>query len=80
MDITRAATQQEVAPPSWIIAQRQQDLRDVIRRAIEQQPEASVDDIVEQLRRRNVPASGIFVAREMQTYRDYSCAADPAQL
>jgi hypothetical protein len=62
MDLLTPRLEQQVSPAPWSVLRSRIDLPSLIRAAIEQQPDASVDEVVAQLARWHVQASGIIVA------------------
>lgn len=65
MDILRPSLIQQVAPAPWLVARNNVNAPELIRRALTQQPEASIDDIIRQLSVWGVQMSGIVVSMWM---------------
>ncbi|MCA9142342.1 MAG: hypothetical protein H6823_26170 [Planctomycetaceae bacterium] len=65
MDILRPSSIQQVAPAPWLFARNNVNAPELIRRALTQQPEASIDDIIRQLSVWGVQMSGIVVSMWM---------------
>ena len=62
MDIMMPRLEQQPSPAPWLVRRSRIDLPRVIRAAMEQNLNASVDQLVTQLAGWNVQASGIIVA------------------
>jgi hypothetical protein len=62
MDIMMPRLEQQPSPAPWLVRLNRADIPCLIRTALEQNPGASVDEVVAQLARWNVQASGIIVA------------------
>ena len=62
MDIMMPRLEQQPSPAPWLVRRQRIDLPRLIRAAMEQHPEASVDDVVTQLASWNLQASGLIVA------------------
>jgi hypothetical protein len=79
MDIVLPPLEQQVAPAPWLVARSNVDVPRLIRRALTQQPDASVDDIVQQLSSWGVQVSGVIVSMWMTRLRDQEVMAIAAQ-
>ena len=62
MDIMMPRLEQQPSPAPWLVRRSRIDLPRLIRAAMEQNLDASVDQVVTQLAGWNVQASGIIVA------------------
>ena len=62
MDIMMPRLQQQASPAPWLVRRNSVDVPRLIRAALEQNPGATVDEVVAQLARWNVRLSGIIVA------------------
>jgi hypothetical protein len=62
MDIMMPHLEQQPSPAPWLVRLNRADIPHLIRTALEQNPGATVDEVVAQLARWNVQASGIIVA------------------
>ena len=62
MDIMMPRLEQQPSPAPWLVRRSRADLPRLIRTAVEQNPGATVDQVVAQLARWNIQASGIIVA------------------
>jgi hypothetical protein len=62
MDIMMPRLEQQPSPAPWLIRRSRVDLPRHIRAAVEQNPDASVDQVVTQLASWNAQTSGIIVA------------------
>ena len=58
----RLCLEEQVAPAPWLVARRQVDLPALIQRSQSQNPAGSADDVVAQLKKWGVQASGIIVS------------------
>ena len=72
MDIMMPRLEQQPSPAPWLIRRSRIDLPRVIRAAMEQNLNASVDQVVTQLAGRNVQASGIIVAMWLAQWKTSS--------
>jgi hypothetical protein len=62
MDIMMPRLEQQPSPAPWLVRRYRIDVPRLIRVALQQNPGATVDQVVAQLARWNVQASGIIVA------------------
>ena len=62
MDIMMPRLEQQPSPAPWLVRRNSIDVPRLIRAALELNPIATVDEVVAQLARWNVQASGIIVA------------------
>ena len=73
MDIMMPRLEQQPSPAPWLVRRnRATDLPHLIRTALEQNPNATVDDVVAQLERWNVQASGIIVGMWFKKWNESS--------
>lgn len=69
MDIAGPKPEEQAGPKPWIVPQHCLDKVTLVRREIAERPQASVEDIVDELARRNVRVSSTLSAAEMLRYR-----------
>jgi hypothetical protein len=62
MDIMLPRLEQRASPAPWLVRRNRIEVPGLIRAALQQNPAATVDQVVAQLARWNVQASGIIVA------------------
>ena len=62
MDIMMPRLEQQPSPAPWLVRRYRIDVPRLIHAALEQNPCANVDEVVAQLARWNVQASGVVVA------------------
>ena len=77
MDIMMPSLEQQPSPAPWLVQRSRIDLPRLIRAAMEQNPDASVDQVVTQLAAWNVQASGIIVAMWLAQWKTSSAEAMP---
>ena len=65
MNLLRSPLEQQVFPAPWLVARDKVDVPSLIAKALARAPNASVDEVVEQLRAWGTQVSGISVARWM---------------
>jgi hypothetical protein len=74
MDIMMPRLEQQPSPAPWLVRRNSVDVRHLVRAALEQNPGATVDEVVAQLARWNVQASGIIVAMWFTKWHESSAA------
>jgi hypothetical protein len=77
MDIMMPRLEQQPSPAPWLVRRSRIDLPRLIRAAMEQNPDASVDQVVTQLAAWNVQASGIIVAMWLAQWKTSSAEGMP---
>ena len=66
MDIAGPKPSEIAAPPPWAVVKGNVDKAAFARKLLEANPEATVEEIVETLARRQLSVNGMFVARIKQ--------------
>jgi ribosomal protein L14E/L6E/L27E len=70
MDIAYPRLEDQAAPAPWRATRRNCNKLHLIHKVLERNEDASADEIVAELAAKNVPVSGILVAREIQKMRE----------
>jgi hypothetical protein len=66
MDITRLPFEKQVSPQPWIAIRRQRSLDDLIGQALEENPDATANEVAKKIASWGYDVSGILIARKMQ--------------
>jgi hypothetical protein len=75
MDIMMPRLEQQASPAPWLVRSNRIDVPGLIRAALEQNPGATVDEVVVQLARWSVQASGIIVSMWFAKWNESSAIA-----
>ena len=74
MDIMRPHLKHQVSPAPWLVSRKNVDVPSLILKALVQSPDATVDDVVHQLRDCGVQAPGIIVSMWILKWRERMAA------
>lgn len=72
MDIMMPPLEQQPSPAPWLVRRNRADVPRLIRTALEQNPDATVDQVVAQLERWNAHVSGIIVSMWLAKWKESS--------
>jgi hypothetical protein len=72
MDLVMPRLEQRPSPAPWLVRRERIELPRLIRAALEQHPSATVDQVVAQLARWSVQASGIIVSMWLAKWNESS--------
>jgi hypothetical protein len=75
MDIMMPRLEQQASPAPWLVRRNSVDISRLIRAALGQNPNATVDEVVAQLARWDVQVSGIIVAMWFTKWNESSVVA-----